>query len=109
MGTKKKISNGTPNGAVLRVDRDVNILPKKKAAQKAKPEVNESGILEPAQIHQLMGIIDNRELLHVLTEVRNGNFSVRMPIDQVGLGGKICDTSKLTLQCMIADLQRHFL
>jgi hypothetical protein len=31
-------------------------------------------------------------LLRVLTEVKNGNFSVRMPIDQVGLSGKICDT-----------------
>ena len=25
-------------------------------------------------------------------EVKNGNFSVRMPIDEVGLSGKICDT-----------------
>ncbi|MCD6062294.1 MAG: chemotaxis protein CheY [Flavipsychrobacter sp.] len=33
-----------------------------------------------------------KELLKVLTEVRNGNFDVRMPIDQVGISGKICDT-----------------
>ncbi|RYD58027.1 MAG: response regulator [Sphingobacteriales bacterium] len=32
-----------------------------------------------------------KELLSVLTEVRNGNFDVRMPIDQVGISGKICD------------------
>ncbi|NCI45870.1 HAMP domain-containing protein [Sediminibacterium sp. WSJ-3] len=31
-------------------------------------------------------------LLEVLTAVKNGNFNVRMPIDQVGLSGKICDT-----------------
>ncbi|WP_254093568.1 HAMP domain-containing protein, partial [Dawidia soli] len=37
-------------------------------------------------------ILDNRELLRVLTEIRNGNFTVRMPFDQVGLPGKICDT-----------------
>jgi HAMP domain-containing protein/signal transduction histidine kinase/CheY-like chemotaxis protein len=37
-------------------------------------------------------VLDNRELLRVLTEVRNGNFSVRMPFDQVGMSGKICDT-----------------
>ncbi|MEP7377112.1 MAG: HAMP domain-containing protein [Chitinophagaceae bacterium] len=36
--------------------------------------------------------LDNRELLKVLSEVRNGNFSVRMPIDRLGLSGKICDT-----------------
>ncbi|RYZ45321.1 MAG: hybrid sensor histidine kinase/response regulator, partial [Sphingobacteriales bacterium] len=33
-----------------------------------------------------------KELLNVLTEVRGGNFAVRMPIDQVGISGKICDT-----------------
>jgi HAMP domain-containing protein/signal transduction histidine kinase/CheY-like chemotaxis protein len=42
--------------------------------------------------HQDLDFIDNRELLKVLTEVRNGNFSVRMPFDQVGISGKVCDT-----------------
>jgi HAMP domain-containing protein/signal transduction histidine kinase/CheY-like chemotaxis protein len=37
-------------------------------------------------------VLDNRELLKILSEVRQGNFSVRMPIDRVGLSGKICDT-----------------
>src|SRR6266566_2797599 len=37
-------------------------------------------------------LLDNKELLRVLTEVRNGNFSVRMPIDESGVKGKICDT-----------------
>ena len=36
--------------------------------------------------------LDNRELLKILSEVRHGNFSVRMPMDKIGLGGKICDT-----------------
>ena len=36
--------------------------------------------------------LDNRELLHVLAQMRNGNFSVRMPVDLLGLDGKICDT-----------------
>ncbi|HEV8504435.1 MAG TPA: HAMP domain-containing protein, partial [Chitinophagaceae bacterium] len=36
--------------------------------------------------------LDAHELLRVLAEVRNGNFSVRMPIDKLGLNGKICDT-----------------
>jgi HAMP domain-containing protein/signal transduction histidine kinase/CheY-like chemotaxis protein len=38
------------------------------------------------------GQLDARALLHVLTEIKNGNFNVRMPIDEVGLNGKICDT-----------------
>src|SRR5687768_6193202 len=33
-----------------------------------------------------------RDLLYVLTEVKNGNFTVRLPIDQTGLKGKIYDT-----------------
>jgi HAMP domain-containing protein/signal transduction histidine kinase/CheY-like chemotaxis protein len=36
--------------------------------------------------------LDYKELLGVLTAVKNGNFNVRMPYDQVGLSGKICDT-----------------
>jgi hypothetical protein len=36
--------------------------------------------------------LDNQLLLRILSEVRHGNFSVRMPIDRVGLEGKICDT-----------------
>jgi HAMP domain-containing protein/signal transduction histidine kinase/DNA-binding response OmpR family regulator len=36
--------------------------------------------------------LDKRLLLKILAEVRSGNFSVRMPIDQVGMSGKICDT-----------------
>ncbi len=34
---------------------------------------------------------DEKLLLKVLTEVKNGNFSVRMPIDEAGMNGKICD------------------
>ncbi|HET6542657.1 MAG TPA: HAMP domain-containing protein, partial [Chryseolinea sp.] len=33
-----------------------------------------------------------KELLRVLTEMKNGNFTVRMPIDEVGMNGKIYDT-----------------
>src|SRR5215510_9411353 len=36
--------------------------------------------------------LDAHELLRVLSEIRNGNFSVRMPIDKLGINGKICDT-----------------
>ena len=36
--------------------------------------------------------IDNYELLRLLLEVKEGNFSVRMPGDKMGISGKICDT-----------------
>ncbi len=37
-------------------------------------------------------LIDGRELLKVLTAFRRGDFSARMPSDQIGLAGKISDT-----------------
>src|ERR1700733_12366230 len=37
-------------------------------------------------------LLDDKELLRILMQVRNGNFSVRMPIDEVGVKGKVCDT-----------------
>src|SRR5712671_2306721 len=36
--------------------------------------------------------LDSRELLRVLTAVRHGDFTVRMPVDKVGINGKLCDT-----------------
>ncbi|SIO01252.1 HAMP domain-containing protein [Chitinophaga niabensis] len=36
--------------------------------------------------------LNSRELLQVLSEVKGGNFTVRMPVDKIGLSGKICDT-----------------
>ena len=35
--------------------------------------------------------LDTKELLHVLLAVKQGDFSVQMPVDQVGLPGKIAD------------------
>ncbi len=37
-------------------------------------------------------LIDSKELLRVLTEVKNGKFTVRMPLDETGINGKIYDT-----------------
>jgi HAMP domain-containing protein/signal transduction histidine kinase/CheY-like chemotaxis protein len=36
--------------------------------------------------------VDAVELLNILTEIKNGNFNVKMPINNIGLSGKICDT-----------------
>ena len=44
-----------------------------------------------SQNQELTDELDSRELLRILSEVRHGNFSVRMPIDKIGLSGKICD------------------
>src|SRR6185503_6124307 len=42
--------------------------------------------------------IDDRELLKLLLEVKEGNFSVRMPGDKMGISGKICDTLNSIIQ-----------
>jgi HAMP domain-containing protein/signal transduction histidine kinase/CheY-like chemotaxis protein len=36
--------------------------------------------------------LDDKELLRILLQVRNGNFTVRMPIGEVGVRGRIYDT-----------------
>ncbi len=48
---------------------------------------------------------NSKELLRVLTEVKNGNFTVSMPIDETGLSGKINDT----INQMISNLQESTL
>jgi hypothetical protein len=49
--------------------------------------------------------LDSRELLRVLSEVKEGNFSVRLPDDKIGLSGKICDTLNqiISLNEMLMD------
>jgi HAMP domain-containing protein len=42
--------------------------------------------------HKEPNLFEDKEFLTVLTEVKNGNFRVRMPIDKIGIQGKICDT-----------------
>src|SRR6476646_1986429 len=42
--------------------------------------------------------LDTRELLKVLTAFKKGNFSARMPADQIGLAGKIADTLNEVLE-----------
>jgi len=44
----------------------------------------------PAEIDK--DLIDATEILTVLLEIKRGNFEARMPINRVGLSGKVCDT-----------------
>src|SRR5689334_16970013 len=64
----------------------------KHSSPKKRPEPILLENEEPTHLRQFSGVLDTRDLLHVLTQVKNGNFSVRLPIDQVGISGKICDT-----------------
>jgi len=51
--------------------------------------------------------IDSKRLLQVLTEVKNGNFSVRLPVDETGMYGKICDTLNEIIS-LNEDMTREF-
>jgi HAMP domain-containing protein/signal transduction histidine kinase/CheY-like chemotaxis protein len=84
---EKKHSNGSAAEAAVLA---------KQSSAKTK-EIPAKLLFDPAtdarkQYQQLNGMMDTRELLRILTEVKSGNFTARMPFDQVGLGGKVCDT-----------------
>src|ERR1044071_6162824 len=53
--------------------------------------------------------LDSRKLLQVLTAVKRGDFSVRLPDDWTGIGGKIADTINEIIELMAdsaADIDR---
>jgi len=35
--------------------------------------------------------LDQKELLRVLSQVKNGNLNTRMPVTQAGINGRICE------------------
>src|SRR4051812_33974158 len=89
MASRKKSTNGTvevPSSTVLHhVETNGNQNKIEKPNQKGKRLFSQGKI-------SLEDELNTTELLKVLAEVKNGNFSVRMPFDKVGISGKICDT-----------------
>ncbi len=83
----KKKPSSLPTADTTATTKDVippHQMPAKKTNGKAKPiPTKDAGFSDE---------LDNHELLKILSEVRQGNFSVRMPVDKIGLSGKICDT-----------------
>jgi HAMP domain-containing protein/signal transduction histidine kinase/CheY-like chemotaxis protein len=92
MAYSKTNTLGSANGAKTALAKKVKVPPtpiapsslsrKGKSFQSAKDQIGD----------EFNRSFDTRELLEVLTEVKNGNFSVRMPVDLVGISGKVCDT-----------------
>jgi HAMP domain-containing protein/signal transduction histidine kinase/CheY-like chemotaxis protein len=93
MSTKKAKANGASNAHVPPVIAEETIVtsPVKKNGKSngTKSPNGDTPAYGPAEID---GFIDGRQVLKVLVEVRNGNFSSRMPSDSIGLSGKIYDT-----------------
>src|SRR5688500_17724465 len=98
MKNRKKLSAESGNGSV--VHKSVKAAPPRKKKTVVVKETNGAAAHDNRRVHhgdaeidkQLSGNYDSRELLRVLTAVKNGDFSVRMPFDQVGISGKISDT-----------------
>ncbi len=91
MSSKKTNAPGIVKTPLSNVLNDSEVLlsePLKKKAPSKSSKVDLNGATANNHGHAL----DGRELLRVLSEVKNGNFSVRMPIDLIGVDGKICDT-----------------
>ncbi|HEU4901155.1 MAG TPA: hypothetical protein VFT06_00145, partial [Flavisolibacter sp.] len=89
MSTRKKTASSALNAPVPTVfdglpvpSEDETIAVKKTNGKAKKVKLSETFDDE----------IDSRELLRVLSEVKNGNFTARMAVDKVGISGKICDT-----------------
>ena len=68
---------------------------------RSKPVKKAIALIPPDDPNEL----DDRELLRVLAEVREGNFAVRLPGDRIGIGGKICDVMNdiISLNQMLMD------
>jgi len=67
----------------------------KEIKKKAKPTPSTNGTartVSRAKTYESEEHLDDKELLRILLQVRNGNFTVRMPIGEVGVKGRIYDT-----------------
>src|SRR5262245_955608 len=90
MSNQKPKTNGSLNGI-----KAVEISPAYKPTNEEMPKSKVTRRRKPAfSVQQIdaQETFNSKLLLKVLMEVKNGNFSVRMPIDEIGLNGKICDT-----------------
>ena len=72
-----------------------DILEKPKATNGRKSKID-TKLTSPLHLQENgngeNSLLNSREFLRFLSEMRNGNFSVRLPVEHMGLDGKICDT-----------------
>src|SRR5437762_7282928 len=96
---KKKTRTSVKSQTPISIAAD--LLPEVKAISKKNRPTNKIGPVNGKNGKHKEKIVTNGidhnaldayELLRALSEVKSGNFSVRMPIDKAGIAGKICDT-----------------
>ena len=86
MSTRKKNSNGAANAPIPTVVPDVALTEVPVKASNGNTKIKRVKPDDP------FSELDHSALLRVLIDVRNGNFTARMPMDKAGITGKICDT-----------------
>ncbi len=64
----------------------------KSAVNRRKSSANDQTNSVDTATYEDSSLLDDKELLRILLQVRNGNFTVRMPIGEVGVKGRIFDT-----------------
>ena len=94
MSTKKSKANGASNASASPVLTEGSMTSSsvKKSNGKPSATAKSNGVPAAYAPADTDASIDSRELLRVLVEVRNGNFSARLPSDGIYLSGKIYDT-----------------
>jgi len=65
---------------------------KKKASSRKPTAANGKNGTANHPIYETEMATDDKDLLRILLQVRNGNFSVRMPIGETGVRGRVYDT-----------------
>jgi HAMP domain-containing protein/signal transduction histidine kinase/DNA-binding response OmpR family regulator len=89
MSSKKSKPNGAAHAPVSNYTEETALVsdqPKRSNGRTAKAPAKKITVVTEDDS------IDARQLLSVLTDVRNGNFAARLPNDQIGVTGKIYDT-----------------
>src|SRR6185437_9973581 len=76
----------------LRIDSESNYMPSQPATRESKRRRPRPAAPVGNGDATEHSTLDLRELLRALQSVRDGDFSVRLPSDEVGLAGKIADT-----------------
>src|SRR4051794_28016737 len=88
MAGRKKNTNGTAEVPVASVIHHLERSADSATLQKTGQIRNQK--IKPGTFRS-KDELNSSELLKVLVEVKNGNFSARMPLDKMGISGKICD------------------
>src|SRR5688500_6740978 len=89
---KKEKQTGSVEAAVLSPPNESKKVKGKKSTDYTKTKSNNYTKEKYILKEDAGGSIDTSEILVLLTEIRNGNFNVRIPIDRVAISGKIFDT-----------------